>query len=177
MVDPRGAIHTHRSFLNNLFGVQQYLPIHAEDTLLSVLPLYHVLEFTCGFLMPLWGGASVTYSRALKPRTILALIRELGVTCMLGVPTLYALIRDDIERRILKTSTSPLKANWLAKSKRLSISLHQRFGDKVGRKMFSRVHDEFGGRFEFSSVADRPWERNSTRISEPLECLYMRAMV
>ena len=146
MVDPRGAIHTHRSFLNNLFGVQQYLPIHAEDTLLSVLPLYHVLEFTCGFLMPLWGGASVTYSRALKPRTILALMRELGVTCMLGVPTLYALIRDDIERRILKTSTSPLKANWLAKSKRLSISLHQRFGDKVGRKMFSRVHDEFGGK-------------------------------
>ena len=68
MVDPRGAVHTHRNFLTNLAGVNKNLPVRRDDSLLSVLPLYHALEFTCGFLMPISGGAKVTYATTLKPR-------------------------------------------------------------------------------------------------------------
>src|SRR5262249_19001950 len=49
--DPKGAVHTHRSFLANVFGVLRFTPqLGRDDEMLSVLPLYHALEFTCGFL-------------------------------------------------------------------------------------------------------------------------------
>lgn len=145
-VDPKGVMHTHRNFISNLLGVNHYLAIAETDQLLSVLPLYHALEFTCGLLMAIYGGATVTYVHSLKPKIILETMRDTGTTCMLGVPTLYALIRDDVERRIFRTSKSPLKSNLLTTSKQLSRSVERTFGKNIGRKLFSRVHQEFGGR-------------------------------
>lgn len=145
-VDPKGVMHTHRNFLTNLYGVNYYLPIAETDNLLSVLPLYHALEFTCGLLLAIYGGATVTYMRSLKPRVILETMRESGTTCMLGVPTLYALIRDDIERRISRSSESTFKSNLLATSKQLSRSVERTFGKNIGRQLFARVHQEFGAK-------------------------------
>jgi long-chain acyl-CoA synthetase len=145
-VDPKGAMHSHRNFLNNLFGVRHYLRISESDEMLSVLPLYHALEFTCGFLMPLYSGTTVTYLRSLKPKVILETMRETGVTTMLGVPTLYALIREDIQRRILGTTKSALKSNLMTTSKQLSRSVERAFGKNIGHRLFARVHQEFGGR-------------------------------
>ena len=48
---------------------------------------------------------------ALKPKVILEMMRETGTTVMLGVPTLYALLRDDIEQRILGASRSQLRSS------------------------------------------------------------------
>ena len=144
-VNPKGAVHTHRSFLNNVLGVNRYVPISEGDQLLSVLPLYHALEFTCGFLMAIYGGGTVTYARSLKPKRILETMRETRTTCMLGVPTLYSLIRDDIERRILKASKSSLNQNWMTTSKQLSHSVEKRFGKNIGRQLFAKVHQESGG--------------------------------
>ena len=143
--DPKGAVHTHRSFLNNLRGVNHYLSVSEADRLLSVLPLYHALEFSCGFLMAVHRCATVTYVHSLKPRVILETMRETKTTCLLGVPTLYALIREDIERRILKTSKSAVKSNLLKTSRHLSHSVEQTFGRNIGRKLFARVYEELGG--------------------------------
>lgn len=144
--DPKGAVHTHSSFLSNLHGMNRYLAAEEADQILSVLPLYHALEFTCGFLSPLFGGATVTYLHSLKPRVILKTMRETGTTCMLGVPSLYALIRDDINRRTLRASKSSLKSNLVARSRQLSKSIDKTFGKNLGRQLFARVHQEFGGR-------------------------------
>ena len=144
--DPKGAVHTHSNFLSNLHGMNHYLAAEETDQILSVLPLYHALEFTCGFLSPLYGGATITYLHSLKPRVILKTMRETGTTCMLGVPSLYALIRDDINRRTLRASKSPLKSNLVAKSRQLSKSIDKTFGKNLGRQIFARVHQEFGGK-------------------------------
>ncbi|MFB3903952.1 MAG: AMP-binding protein [Acidobacteriota bacterium] len=145
-VDPKGALHTHRNFLNNQFAVKRYLPLTSDDNLLSVLPLYHALEFSCGFLAPINAGATITYLRSLKPKIILETMRETGTTTMLGVPTLYALIREDIERRVLGTSKSLLKSNVMETSKQISHSIERTLGKNIGRRLFARVHEEFGGR-------------------------------
>ena len=108
-------------------------------------PLSHALEFTCGFLMAIYGGATVTYVHSLKPKVILESMQKTGTTCMLGVPTLYALIRDDIERRILRTPKSALKSNLLTTSKQVSLSVERNFGKNIGRHLFGRLHQEFGG--------------------------------
>jgi long-chain acyl-CoA synthetase len=148
-VDPKGAMHTHRNFLSNLFGVSRSLPLTGDDRFLSVLPLYHALEFTCGFLAPLYRGCTVTYARSLKPKVILETMRETGTTVMLGVPTLYALLRDDIERRVLGASRSQLRNNLMLTGKRLARSWERRFDRSIGRQVFVRVHQALGGRLRF----------------------------
>ena len=121
--NPKGAVHNHRSFLANVRGVNHYMAVRDDDKILSVLPLYHTLEYTCGFLMGIHGGATITYLQSLKPKNILATMRETGATTMLGVPTLYNLIREDIERRILKSKKSFFKNGFLEGSRKINASL------------------------------------------------------
>jgi long-chain acyl-CoA synthetase len=148
-VDPKGAMHTHANFLANLFGVSRSLPLTSDDRFLSVLPLYHALEFTCGFLAPLYRGCTVTYARSLKPKVIIETMRETGTTVMLGVPTLYALLRDDLERRVLGAAKSPLRNNLMETGKRLARSWERTFDRSIGRQVFVRVHQALGGRLRF----------------------------
>ncbi len=148
-VDPRGAVHTHQNFLSNLFGISRVLSVSEQDRFLSVLPLYHALEFTCGFLAPIHHGGTVTYARSLKPRVILEAMRETGTTIMLGVPTLYALIREDLERRVLGVGKSPIRSNLMETTKQISRSWERTFSRSIGRQIFSRVHQEMGGGIRF----------------------------
>ena len=144
--NPKGAVHNHRSFLANVRGVNHYMSARSDDRFLSVLPLYHALEYTCGFLMSIHAGATITYLQSLKPRNILAAMRETETTALMGVPTLFNLIREDIERRILKSKKSVFRNGILEGSKKISASFEKRFGRNLGKKMFAAVHEEFGGK-------------------------------
>ena len=176
-VDPKGALHTHRNFIANLLGLNHHLPVTESDQLLSVLPLSHALEFTCGFLMSIYGGATVTYVHSLKPKVILESMQETGTTCMLGVPTLYALIRDDIERRILRTPKSPLKSNLLNTSKRVSLSVDRALGQKHRpATVFPFAPGVWRADQIVCEVADRRWEESFMTSSRCWECQSMKAM-
>ena len=102
-VDPRGAMLSHKGFLANLHAVAQVLPPAETDRVLAILPLYHALGFSCSFLMAIYGGATVSYINTFKPTAILRSMRETKTTAIIGVPRLYKLLYDAIERYILKT--------------------------------------------------------------------------
>ena len=80
----------------------------------------------------------MTYASGLKPKMILETMRETGTTYMLGVPTLFALLRDDFERRILKIARSGFRSSWLATSKNWCGALAARLGRQVARYCSSR---------------------------------------
>ena len=102
-VDPRGAMLSHGGFVANLHAVAQVLPPAETDRILSILPLYHALGFSCSFLMAIYGGATVTYVNTFKPTAILESMRETETTAIIGVPRLFKLLYDAIERYVLKT--------------------------------------------------------------------------
>ena len=98
IVEPRGAILTHGNFIANLFSLVDVQRVEPEDQILSVLPLYHSLEFTGGLLMSILGGATTTYLETLNSRTILRAIRSNGTTALMGVPRLFKLLADRVKR-------------------------------------------------------------------------------
>jgi long-chain acyl-CoA synthetase len=149
--DPKGAVHTHRGFLANLQRVLHLSPkLGPEDHMLSVLPLYHALEFTCGFLGPVHLGATVTYASSLKPKNLVDTMRETGTTYMLGVPTLHALLRDEIERRVLKDPRLAAKAEAAGAGARAERgSLARRLRGRALQELRLRVREEVGGRLRF----------------------------
>ncbi|MBX2991542.1 MAG: AMP-binding protein [Bacteroidetes bacterium] len=136
----KGVMMTHRNLCTNLMDMRQMIRIEQDDRFLSVLPMHHTYEGTCGFLCPVYAGASVYYSRSLK--TIVEDMQKASPTIFLGVPLMY----DKMYRRIMvgiqekgfkKAIVPPMKtiAAWL-----------EAFGaEKVRRKIFSEIHEKFGG--------------------------------
>jgi long-chain acyl-CoA synthetase len=88
------------SFDNLLFQIRALTACFAlrpSDRLLSLLPMHHMLEFTAGFLCPLWSGAQIHYSRSLLPDDAIGRIRALGITRVVAVPAWLALLKRALE--------------------------------------------------------------------------------
>jgi long-chain acyl-CoA synthetase len=60
--------------------------------------MHHMLEFTAGFLYPLWSGAQVHYLHSLLPDAAPERIRTLGITRVVTVPAWLALLKRALER-------------------------------------------------------------------------------
>ena len=63
--DPKGDAQS-RNFTAFLASLQGTFRVDHRDRFLSVLPLFHTFEFSCGLLMPLSVGAHVMYMEQLE---------------------------------------------------------------------------------------------------------------
>ena len=62
----KGVMLSQKNIASNLVAMVRMFFISPEDRFLSVLPMHHTYECTCGFLCPLYMGASAHYARSLK---------------------------------------------------------------------------------------------------------------
>jgi len=106
-VDPRGAMLTHGNFVSDLLALADVLRAYRTDQFLSLLPLNHALEFTGGFLMPFYAGATITYADTLKTRVLVDLMSETNTTCILSVPRIFRLLYE----RLRKTAEPSIDGN------------------------------------------------------------------
>jgi len=83
---PKGVQLSYRNIVFQADTFQRDFALGEDDVLVSMLPLNHVFELTCGLLSPLNAGAQVGYVDSLFPHEILEAIRERGATRMLTVP-------------------------------------------------------------------------------------------
>lgn len=100
---PKAVILTHGNILANLKGIQHAIHIDQHDVCLSLLPLHHTFEATCGFLTPLTRSAMVVYARTLKSREIREDIAANDVSIMCGVPLLFEKLYHAMHRNIQST--------------------------------------------------------------------------
>ncbi len=138
-VSPKAVQLTHRNLLSNAQALLAAHPVFPSDELLSVLPMYHAFEFTGGFLVPMIGGATITYVERLKGPEVLGAMKATGTTAMLVVPRLLRMFHDSIENKAASAGSVARFAFGLMK-KTSDLS-----GHRLGRRLFGRVHREFGG--------------------------------
>ncbi len=136
----KGVMLSQRNIASNLMSMTKLISITEEDRFLSVLPIHHTYECTCGFLCPLFSGSSVHYARSLK--TVVEDLQKVKATILLGVPLLY----DKMYKRISKTiSEDKIKSRIVPPLIKLSGAF-EKFGIKnIKRKIFSELHERFGG--------------------------------
>jgi long-chain acyl-CoA synthetase len=104
-VEAKGAMLTHGGFISNVQAVAKALPPTDTERILSALPLYHALSFSCSLLMALYSGTTATYVNALRPTTLLKTMREAKTTAFIGVPRLFQMLQGTIERQAARTDT------------------------------------------------------------------------
>jgi long-chain acyl-CoA synthetase len=137
----KGVMLSHKNIIANVKSLREALPLTPADGFLSVLPLYHTFEATCGMLSPLAEGACVTYARSLKPREIIKDVKDSGSTVILCVPLLYEKLLAGIERGVSKAGAFRrgfFKTAW-AVSKGLE-TIHIR----PGRMLFKSLRSKAG---------------------------------
>jgi long-chain acyl-CoA synthetase len=144
---PKGVKLTHANFTSLAAQLAPLFPLRPGDRVLSVLPLHHTFEFTCGLILPLSRGARVAYLDGFTGDH-LARALELGkVTAMVGVPALWQLI----ERRVLARAKErgAVIEGAMNLGGDLNRMLGRTIGVDVGKLLFGQVHDALGGNVKY----------------------------
>ncbi len=139
MGSSKGVMLTHGNLAANIVSTSQMVSISNDDVVLSVLPLHHTYECTCGFLTALYQGATIYHAENL--RRIAENLQEARATVMLGVPVLFETIYRRIEKGIQEKGARKFR---LAKG--LAAVVQKVSGVDLRRRLFKALHERFGGR-------------------------------
>jgi len=154
---PKGVMLTHANFVSNSKALDAVTEFTAKDTILSFLPLSHVLERMTTFSF-LYKGATIAYAESIE--TVAENLLEVRPTIMISVPRLFDKIYAKVMDNIL--TQSPLKRKiffW-------ALKIGKKYGAKkirhqpipwwlgVRRKVaaklvFSKIVEKTGGRVHF----------------------------
>lgn len=86
---PKGAVLTHANCFWTNLSLSRIAELTAADTVLAVMPQYHVGGWNIQPLLAWWTGATVVLERTFDPGRVLHLIAERRITTMMGVPANY----------------------------------------------------------------------------------------
>jgi long-chain acyl-CoA synthetase len=140
---PKGVMLTHANFTSLVAALAPIFPLSRGDAVLSVLPLHHTFEFTCGLLLPLSRGARVVYVGELTGDRIAAGLRESRAAAMVGVPALWQMLERRILQEVDTRGAFARAAFDLAGEANRWLSSN--VGLDAGRVLFGAVHSGMGG--------------------------------
>ncbi|MFO7635732.1 MAG: AMP-binding protein [Clostridia bacterium] len=129
---------SHFNLVSNLMDMTSLIKLHVDDVFLSVLPLHHTYECTCGFLCPLYAGCAIAYCEGLKH--IVDNMKESGATIMLGVPLLF----ESMHKKLWKKAEKAGSADKLRKGIKIS-NLLLKLGIDKRKELFRSIYEGLGG--------------------------------
>lgn len=141
----KGVMLSHGNIVTDLMIAPTVLKVNTWDVFFSVLPIHHTYECTCGFLMPLYKGASVAYCEGLKHIT--KNLAEISPTMFLGVPLIFESLYKKIWQNVRKKGKEDLLRKVI-KVNRVS----KKIGVDIGKIFFKDILAVFGGRMRMMIV-------------------------
>jgi long-chain acyl-CoA synthetase len=141
--DPKGVMLTHGNFTAILGSIGALFPLRPTDRVLSVLPLHHTFEFSCGLLLPLSRGSRILYLDTLDADRLAYGLEAGRITAMVGVPALWQLL----ERRIRGQVRDRGRLVELGFDALLGVNraVGKSVGLDFGQLAFGSVHRRLGG--------------------------------
>lgn len=144
---PKGVMLSHHNLASLVASLAPLFPLGPSDRVLSVLPLHHTFELTCGLLLPLSRGARVVYLDELNAERLAHGLRASRATALVGVPALWEMLERRIFTRVAERG--PLAEFAFDIMLEINRSLGQATGLDLGRTLFGPVHKELGGHLKY----------------------------
>lgn len=98
----KGVMLSHGNITSDVWAVLSSIDLYETDNFISILPLHHTFECTCGFMTALSFGSSITYARGLASKQIVEDIKNNKATILLGVPLVFEKMFTGLSKEIAK---------------------------------------------------------------------------
>lgn len=165
---PKGVMLMHSNFVSNVLSVTDIIEFTEKDTVLSFLPLSHVLERMVTFAY-LYKGCSIAYAESIE--SVAENLGEIRPHIMVSVPRVFEKIYAKVMDNVLASSSMKRKIFfWAArvgreygKSKLLNqrISGFLQFKKNLAHKLvFSKIIEKTGGRVRFFVSGGAPLSKD-----------------
>jgi len=154
---PKGAMLSHGNFVHNITTLAAQHDFSRTDTILSFLPLSHVLERMCTFAF-INKGCSIAYAESID--AVAANLVEVRPTIMVSVPRVFEKLYAKVMDAVLAGSSIKRKIFfWAAKTGRewgrrtiehRPIPAGLAFRHGLARKLvYGKILEKTGGRIKF----------------------------
>jgi acyl-CoA synthetase (AMP-forming)/AMP-acid ligase II len=131
---PKGVMLTHRNLLYLAAVSAKIRSLAPEDRMYGVLPMSHAVGLSVVLLGTLLSGATLYLSPRFDPVAALASLQKDGITILLGVPAMFALLVEYTKAkglaslkfpslRIISSSGAPLHAALKAAVEKLFVGI------------------------------------------------------
>lgn len=134
----KAVMHSHGTVSANLMQMNSFFLVEPVDVFLSVLPLHHTYECTCGFLCPLHRGAAIAMNEGL--RYLADNLRESKTTIFCTVPLMLDMVYKKIWKEIDKDPPKRRLVRFMLKA---SNGL-RKIGINIRPRVFAKVRAGFG---------------------------------
>jgi len=145
---PKGVMLTHGNFTSEVMMLGRVFALDGNDILLSLLPLHHTFEFTCGMLLPLASGARIIYPIGVDAASLSRTLADVRPTALIGVPALWEAVHrrivDEVEAR------GPFFQAAFGQLRDLNRRLDRDYHLNLGNIIFRQVHTALGGRLKLA---------------------------
>ena len=145
---PKGVMLSHGNFAAEVAMLSRVFVLGADDVVLSLLPLHHAFEFTCGMLLPLASGATIVYPLEVDAKTLSRTLADVRPTALIGVPAVWEAVHrrivDEVEGR------GPFFHAAFDNLRDLNRRLDANSGLNFGSIVFRQVHSALGGRLRLA---------------------------
>ncbi|MGQ9538378.1 MAG: long-chain-fatty-acid--CoA ligase [Candidatus Bathycorpusculaceae bacterium] len=89
----KGAMLTHMNLVSNAVMCNEWLQANqGEETVLAVLPLFHIYGMTTGMNTPIYFAGRIVLLPRFDPVSVFQVIQKYRVTVFCGAPTMYAML-------------------------------------------------------------------------------------
>jgi long-chain acyl-CoA synthetase len=165
---PKGVILTHGNFISNVKTAAEILEFTDRDTVLSFLPLSHVLERMVTFAY-VYKGCTIGYAESVE--TVAANLLEVRPHIMVGVPRvfekIYSKVMDNVlmssglKRKIFFWAVKVGKAYGTRKLAMRPIGGFLKFKRNLAHKLvYSKIVEKTGGRIRFFVSGGAPLSKD-----------------
>lgn len=169
----KGAMLTHRNLASNMDALHEIWEWSADDTLLHVLPLFHVHGLFVALHGGLNAGATMIMHEKFDPPRVWESIEKERCTVLMGVPTMYQRLLAEWERMERKPELGSMRL-FVSGSAPLLETLFSRFERETGFRILERY-----GMTEAGMIASNPAElsgRKARSVGYPLPGVEIRVV-
>lgn len=136
---PKGVMLSYTNLHENMASVIACKIFIPEREVMIFLPLHHVFPLVGSLLTPLFVGSTMVMVPSMQSADLMKTFTDNEVGVFLGVPRLYELMYRGIKAKIDKSLVGRTLLWVVLKTKNRSL----------GKKIFKKVHDGFGGHLQF----------------------------
>lgn len=166
---PKGVMLSHHNILTNVrFLTEQSGVIGKEETLLSFLPLSHILERTAGYYLTIFNGALLAFADSIEK--VPENMTEIRPTVMVSVPRLFEKIyhrifenahqMPAIKRTIfhwgVDVGKKYIAATYINKQPSALLNFKYALADRL---IFSKIRARFGGNMKLFCSGGAPLDK------------------